>query len=79
MREIPRSKDLEPGTWMPSKAHKGAIVPVFVCPDCASAQLLDEHKVGSDGLVTPIVICNAEHCTFEHVIQLMTWYGTATT
>jgi hypothetical protein len=62
------------GTW--KELHcPDKISASFICPECGTYGDLDEHDIGSDGLVTPSVECATEGCTWHDTIVLEGWIG----
>ena len=57
-------------TWSPLKTTSGGKSASFVCPNGHYGTLLD-HKIASDGRVTPSVACS--ECSFHEVMKLEGW------
>jgi len=43
------------------------------CPVCGTVSALIDHKIDSDGFVTPSIIC--PRCGFHENIRLLDWKG----
>tara|TARA_Y100000310_G_scaffold250652_1_gene256942 strand:- start:63 stop:305 length:243 start_codon:yes stop_codon:yes gene_type:complete len=52
---------------------KGKVLTAFLsCPD-GHRFVLANHRISSDGVVTPSVQCPAEGCGFHKLIRLLRW------
>ena len=73
-----------PNTWKPLNMPDGSHSATYVCPNGHNG-LLDAHKIDTDGVVTPSVVCEgypagfrfreapAEPCTFHDFLKLDGW------
>lgn len=71
MNSYPQSNDHLPGTWKGLQTTKGRKAS-FTCPNCGQIGSLSDHKITSDGIVLPSVVCSYG-CGFHEFIQLSGW------
>lgn len=67
-----------PGTWKPlvnNFDEKRVVGATITCPECGESGSLDDHKIESNGIVSPSVQCASEGCTFHVEAVLDGWNG----
>jgi len=66
-----KSRELIPKTWR--KLLSGEKISAsIVCPNGHYGVLID-HDIGSDGTVSPSVVCPEEGCKFHDYVKLLGW------
>lgn len=71
MLEFRYSEDREKGTYKPCYGEDGRKTANIICPNCATLLHLHPHKVTSQGVVKPSVVCH--NCEFHDYITLKDW------
>lgn len=68
---LEHSEDRERGTWKAARTTDGRKTANVICPDCGTLLHLDPHIVGTDGVVSPSVVCHG--CEFHAFVSLGGW------
>ena len=74
MTILKRSPDsrLAKGTWTGGQTPEGRTA-LAACPDCGQIASLSGHTIGTDGAVTPSLVCPADGCRFHDYVKLESW------
>lgn len=73
MTSIQRDQSLsKPDTWAIFRYQSGR---VQVVTRCGRGHIgsLDNHQIGSDGTVTPSVVCQHDGCDYHEFVKLEGW------
>jgi hypothetical protein len=79
MRKVLPKGDWEPGTWSGMDTSQYSFVDAdrsanMVCTNGHQLSLIN-HKISSDGTVSPSVICPEKGCDYHEFITLEGWNG----
>lgn len=61
------------GTWIRWVYLPGRVTAALRCPTCGRVFCLAEHRIASDGRVSPSVVCPHRPCTFHVIMRLEGW------
>lgn len=62
-----------PGQWVPVIRVNNTRSATIVCPLCGFEGSILDHRIATDGTVSPSVACPREGCTFHDRIHLNGW------
>jgi hypothetical protein len=61
------------GTWIRWLYLPGRVTAALRCPSCGRVFCLAEHRIATDGRVSPSVVCPYPPCAFHVFMKLEGW------
>lgn len=69
----------EAGEWKGLRAEDGERTASVGCPECGRLASLRDHRIASDGEVSPSLVCPHAGCPFHAWARLEGWEGEEST